>query len=76
MKIVTGASLKTTFADEQSLIILCDSVSDNCGSEGFVSENGVTFGTSASLGRKLGRKAQLLIGKAFMAITPEFGECS
>lgn len=35
--------VQITFPDKQSLTIFCDPLSNNCRSEGFVTEGGVTF---------------------------------
>jgi hypothetical protein len=35
--------VQVTFPDQQSLTIMCDPLSDNCRSEGFITESGVTF---------------------------------
>jgi hypothetical protein len=35
--------VQITFPDKQSLTIMCDPLSDNCRSDGFITESGVTF---------------------------------
>jgi hypothetical protein len=35
--------VQITFSDKKSLIIMCDPLSDNCRSDGFITESGVTF---------------------------------
>ena len=35
--------VQITFSDKRSLTIMCDPLSDNCRSDGFITESGVTF---------------------------------